>query len=194
MKILLSYLKKYWPLVILALFLAAINQCFSLMDPYIFGKMLNKFGVGYAAYLGKGSLFVKEISLYLCATMGVAMVSRIAKNFQDYFTNVIIQRTGAQMYNDGIQRSLELPYQDFEDQRSGETLGKLQKVRDDIQKFVQAFISILFTTLVGVVIITVYSVRIYWLIAPVYFAMIPVLGFVSSFLSKKIKIIQRNGA
>ena len=137
MKILLSYLKKYWQLVVLALLLAAINQCFSLMDPYIFGKMLNKFGVGYASYLGQSGRFVKEISLYLCATMGVAMVSRIAKNFQDYFTNVVIQRTGAQMYNDGIQRSLELPYHEFEDQRSGETLGKIQKMRSDSEKFIQ---------------------------------------------------------
>jgi ATP-binding cassette subfamily B protein len=191
MKILISYLRKYWGLVILALLLAAVNQCFSLMDPYIFGKMLNKFGVGYAAYLGKGSLFVKEISLYLCATMGVAMVSRIAKNFQDYFTNVIIQRTGAQMYNDGIQRSLELPYQDFEDQRSGETLGKIQKMRSDSEKFITSFVSIIFQSIVGIIFVICYAITLHWIIAPLFLLTVPLLAFVSSALSKKIKKISK---
>ena len=59
-------------------------------------------------------------------------MSRVAKNFQDYFVNVVTQRLGAQLYSDGIRHSLELPYPVFEDQRSGETLGKLQKVRTDI--------------------------------------------------------------
>jgi len=47
--------------------------------------------------------------------VGVAFVSRVAKNFQDYFTNVIVQRLGAKMYSDGIHHSLDLPYQVFED-------------------------------------------------------------------------------
>jgi ATP-binding cassette subfamily B protein len=137
------------------------------------------------------AVFFNHILTWIGISMCFAMVSRIAKNFQDYFTNVVTQKVGAQIYTDGIRHSLELPYSVFEDQRSGETLGKIQKVRDDIQKFVLQFISILFTTLVGLVVITIYSVRIYWLIAPVYFSMIPILGFVSSFLSKKIKFIQK---
>ena len=42
MKILFFYIKKHWPLLVLALFLAAINQCFSLMDPYIGGKKVRE--------------------------------------------------------------------------------------------------------------------------------------------------------
>ena len=76
------------------------------------------------------------MSLLLLAAVGVAFVSRVAKNFQDYFVNVITQRLGAQLYADGIRHSLELPYQLFEDQRSGETLGKLQKVRTDVEKLI----------------------------------------------------------
>ena len=34
--------------------------------------------------------------------MGVAFVSRVAKNFQDYVISVITQRLGAQLYADGI--------------------------------------------------------------------------------------------
>ena len=68
--------------------------------------------------------------------MGVAFVSRVAKNFQDYYVNVITQQVGARIYSDGIRHSLELPYADFEDQRSGETLGILQKVRTDVEKLI----------------------------------------------------------
>jgi ATP-binding cassette subfamily B protein len=74
-------------------------------------------------FLHKGTLF-----LVGCA-IGVAMVSRIAKAFQDYFMNVVIQRFGAAIYTDGLKHSLQLPFQEFEDQRSGETLNILQKVR-----------------------------------------------------------------
>ena len=41
MKLLLSYLRQYWKLVLLALFLAAINQIFSLLDPFIFRHVID---------------------------------------------------------------------------------------------------------------------------------------------------------
>jgi len=136
-------------------------------------------------------VYYKGVITLISAALGVAMVSRIAKNFQDYFTNVIIQKVGVQIYTDGLKHSLELPYSVFEDQRSGETLGILQKVRADVERIMQASISVLFTTLVAVVFVFVYAVHIYWLIAPFYFAVVPILGFISSFLSKKIKTIQK---
>ena len=48
-------------------------------------------------------------------------MSWVAKNFQDYFINVITQRLGAQIHSDGIRHPLEPPYGVFEDQRSGQT-------------------------------------------------------------------------
>jgi ATP-binding cassette subfamily B protein len=137
------------------------------------------------------SEFVKGVTFWLGAAIGVAFVSRVAKNFQDYFINVITQRLGAQIYSDGLRHSLELPYGVFEDQRSGETLGKLQKVRTDVEKLIAASINIVFTSLVGVVWVMGYALSVHWLIAPVYFLTVPVLGVLSSVLSKKIKKIQK---
>lgn len=189
MKLLYSYLKQYKWLVFLALGLATINQVFSLINPMIFQHIVDS----YLTHKGNFTAlqFYHNVLTWIGISLCVAMISRIAKNFQDYFTNVVTQKAGAQIYTDGIRHSLELPYSVFEDQRSGETLGILQKVRDDIQKFVLQFISILFTTLVGVVFVFVYAMKIYWLIAPVYFSIVPILGFVSSFLTKKIKTIQK---
>ena len=189
MKLLYTYLKSYWKLVILALFLAAINQVFSLLDPWIFRIVIDKYATKFSQYTT--SEFFNGVSLLLAAAVGVAFVSRLAKNFQDYFVNVITQRLGARIYNDGIQHSLELPYSLFEDQRSGETLGVLQKVRTDVEKLMNALINVLFTTLVGVIFVTIYAINVYWLIAPVFFAAVPLLGIVSSVLSKKIKKIQK---
>ena len=131
------------------------------------------------------------MSLLLAAAVGVAFVSRVAKNFQDYFINVITQRLGAEIYADGIRHSLDLPYQVFEDQRSGETLGKLQKVRSDVEKLISISINLLFTTLVGIIFVVVYAFTVHWVIAPVYFLTVPLLGVVSSVLSRKIKTIQK---
>ena len=192
MKILLSYLKNYKKVVFLALGLAAVNQCFSLMDPVIAGKMMDRFAMHVGDYQKDPTKnFYTDIMWLLMASIGVAMVSRIAKNFQDYFVNVVTQRVGADMYTDGLAHSLDLPYQVFEDQRSGETLGKLQKVRSDSEKFIISFISVVFQTIVGLVFVIWYSFSVHWLIAPVFLITVPVLGIISNVLSRNIKKISK---
>lgn len=189
MKLLLEYLKNYKSLIFLALLLAAVNQVFSLLDPWIFRKIIDTYVTRYQEYTTEE--FFKGAGLLILAAMGVAMVSRIAKNFQDYYVNVITQRLGAKIYSDGLAHSLELPYSVFEDQRSGETLGILQKVRTDSEKLITALINIVFTSLVGVTFVFIYAINIHWSIAVVYISVIPVLGVISSVLSKKIKVVQK---
>jgi len=189
MKLLIDYLKNYKSLILLALLLAAVNQIFSLLDPWIFRKIIDTYVTRYQEYTTEE--FFKGAGLLILAAMGVAMVSRIAKNFQDYYVNVITQRLGAKIYSDGLAHSLELPYSVFEDQRSGETLGILQKVRTDSEKLITALINIVFTSLVGVTFVFIYAINIHWSIAVVYISVIPVLGVISSVLSKKIKVVQK---
>jgi ATP-binding cassette subfamily B protein len=189
MKLLYSYLRRYWGLVLLALVLAAVNQVFSLLDPLIFRHVIDEYATRYQEYTTEQ--FFRGVSLLLAAAVGVAFVSRVAKNFQDYFVNVITQRLGADLYSDGVRHSLELPYAMFEDQRSGETLGKLQKVRADVEKLIGIAVNTLFTTLVGVVFVMIYAFSVHWIIAPVFLLTVPLLGILSSVLSKRIKKIQK---
>jgi ATP-binding cassette subfamily B protein len=189
MKLLFSYLRKYWALVVLALFLAAINQIFSLLDPLIFRHVIDQYATRYHDYTI--SQFFRGVGLLLAAAVGAAFVSRVAKNFQDYFINVIVQRLGAQIYCDGLKHSLELPYSVFEDQRSGETLGKLQKVRNDVEKLTTQSINIVFMSLVGIAWVMAYATSAHWVIAVVYLLTFPLLGLLSSVLSRKIKRIQK---
>jgi ATP-binding cassette subfamily B protein len=189
MHTLARYLKPYWRIVVLALVLAAINQIFSLLDPLIFRHVIDSYATQYDKYTR--IQFFNGVALLLGMAVGVAFVSRVAKNFQDYFVNVVVQRVGADLYSDGIRHSLALPFQTFEDQRSGETLGKLQKVRSDSERFIAAFVNMVFTTLVGVVFVMVYAFKAHWAIAPAFFLTVPMLAVLSSVLSKRIKTIQK---
>lgn len=189
MTLLLRYLRRYWQLVALALGLASINQVFSLLDPLIFRHVIDDYATKYSQYTT--AEFFRGVGLLMAAAVGVAFVSRVAKNFQDYFVNVVTQRVGADLYSDGIRHSLALPFQVFEDQRSGETLGKLQKVRSDVERFIAASVNMVFMTLVGVVFVMIYAFKAHWSIAPAYLATIPLLGGLSSLLSRKIKVLQK---
>ena len=189
MKILYPYLKNYWKLGALALFLAAINQGFSLLDPLLFRYIIDNYASKFSELTKEE--YIRGVGFLLCGTISVAFVSRIAKNFQDYFVNVITQKLGAQMYSDGLEHSLGLSYAQFEDQRSGETLGILQKVRTDVEKLIASFVNTLFTSFIGIVFVMVYAIRVHWLIAPVFLAVVPLLGILSSVLSKRIKKIQK---
>jgi ATP-binding cassette, subfamily B, bacterial len=189
MKLLYSYLRHYRGLIAAALALATINQVFSLLDPLIFRHVIDEYATRFQEYT-TGEFF-RGVSVLLGAAVGVAFISRVAKNFQDYYINVITQRLGARLYSDGIQHSLELPYSVFEDQRSGETLGRLQKVRSDVERLITMAINVLFTSLVGIIFVMVYAFSVHWLIAPAYFLTVPILGLLSSVLSRRIKQIQK---
>lgn len=190
MKILYRYLKKYQTTVLGALLLAAINQIFSLLDPFIFRKIIDDVATVYRSDNHTVQEFLYAILPLSGASIGVAFVSRVAKNFQDYFISTVTQRVGAQIYADGISHSLELPYESFEDQRSGETLGKLQKVRVDVEKLISVGINILFQSVIALIFISVYAFSVHWMILPLFLVTGPLIAWISSVLSKKIKTIQ----
>lgn len=188
MRLLLSYLKNYKKLIFLTFILAAVNQIFSLLDPYFFGKIIDTFANHPQNYTE--DTFTRGVGLLVLSSISVAMVSRIAKAFQDYTTNVVIQKFGAQVYTDGLRHSMQLPFQAFEDQRSGETLNILQKVRTDTEKFIMYFINVFFISIVGIGFVMTYAVQVYAGLLPVYIIASFILGFVINKLSKKVKATQ----
>jgi ATP-binding cassette, subfamily B, bacterial len=206
MKILLQYLKPHRFLVGLVLFLAAMNIGFSLVDPILFGKLINLANRLRESVLHSDAERVTRNDFFnsmswnrpgvwfiLICSISVAMISRIAKNFQDYFMNVVIQKFGAKVFTDGLQHAMKLPYHEFEDQRSGETLSILTKVRADVEKFMINFINILFGVIVGIFFVFVYAaIFIHWSVPVAYLTGILLLTVITNALSKKIKAIQKN--
>ncbi|MDQ6478201.1 ABC transporter ATP-binding protein [Dyadobacter sp. LHD-138] len=195
MKLLLQYLSRYKGLILLALLLASINQIFSLLNPYILGNVLIDPYANKAKHFRDNGLdndFFRGITMGLLMIIGAAMVSRIAKAFQDYVVNVVIQKFGADLYTDGLRHALRLPYQDFEDQRSGETLSVLQKVRADCEKFITNFVNVLFATIVGIVFVTIVAFKLSPMLPVIYLVGSVVLALLTSLLSRKIKEVQKN--
>lgn len=129
--------------------------------------------------------------LMLLAVM-LALLSRLAKAFQEYMTNMVVQKFGVQIFNHGLKQTLRLSYQEYADQNSGEMLSILQRVRRDTERFITAFINILFSSVVGVGFLMWYAVTKHWALGPIFVIGIVVLGGLTSLLSAKIKTMQRS--
>lgn len=189
MKILWKYLKPQRWLIVVSLSLAGVSQLLSLVDPIIFGKIIDD----YATQIGNFAEdeLVKGVLFWLGVAIAIALLARVAKSFQEYFTRLVVQKFGMQIFNEGLKQTLRLSFQEFEEQRSGETLSVLQKVRTDTQQFINSFINILFSSIVGIGFLIWYSVTKNWMLFPVFVIGILVLGSLTGLLSKKIKTTQR---
>jgi ATP-binding cassette subfamily B protein len=190
MKILWKYLKPQQKWVIISLLLAAAAQLLSLVDPIIFGRIIDDYAIKPITN-DQGEL-TKGVLTWLAIAIGIAMLARVAKAFQDYTTRLAVQKFGMQIFNDGLKQTLRLSFREFEEQRSGETLSVLQKLRTDTEKFINAFINVLFSSVVGIGFLIWYSITKNWMLIPVFVVGILVLGGLTGMLSKRIKTVQRS--
>lgn len=190
MKFIWLYLKQHKILLFGALALATINQIFSLLDPQIFRLIIDKYAT-HAKEIPRSS-FIQGVLLLLLASVGTALISRIAKNFQDYFVNVITQRIGAGLYAKSVKHSFSLPYAVFEDQRSGEHLQKLQKAKIDTQTFIISLINIVFLSFIGMLFVIIYALMVHSMIGVIYIALVPAIGITTFVISKRIRQAQKN--
>jgi len=188
MNSLFKNLVPYWRICLLVIMLATVNQVFSLLDPMIFQRILDNYILKLDQYTRRE--FINGVAWLMLATIGVAFVSRVAKNLQDYYLNTVIQRVGAAMYSRGVRHALSLPYRVFEDIRSGETLSVLQKMRTSVEAFLLSATNVLFVSLVAFVFVIIYAAILHWMIALMFILTVPVIGGVSFALSHRIKKIQ----
>ena len=71
-------------------------------------------------------------------------------------------------------------------------MSLLQKVRADTERFLNAFINVLFASLVGVGFLIWYAVTKHWALVPVFVFGVLVLGGLTGLLSREIKSQQRS--
>src|SRR5688572_6343811 len=174
MKILWKYLKPHRLLIGCSLFLAAGAQLLNLLDPVIFGKIIDQYATN--KYNLPENELIRGIIYWLLIALGIAVVAKLLKAAQDYITRKTVARFGMHVFNDGLKQTLRLSFQEFEESRSGTTLSVLQKVKTDAERFINSFINVLFTSLVGVGFLIWYSVSRNWLLVPVFFIGILLLG------------------
>lgn len=189
MKILWKYLKPHKKLILISLLFAGIAQLLALMDPIIFGKIIDEYATG------KSGLDEKElvggVLSWLILALGVALLSKLFKSSQEYITRKAVARFGMSIFNDGLKQTLRLSFEEFEESRSGSTLSILQKVKTDAERFINSFINVLFSSAVGIGFLLWYSINKNWMLIPVFFVGIVLLGSLTGLLSQKIKTVQR---
>lgn len=190
MNLLWQYLKpyKYW--VALALLLAGIAQILALYDPIIFGQIIDQYALNPKEK--SQDELVKGVLKLLVIAIAIALLSKLFNTFKEYIIRMIVQKFGMQIFNDGLRQTLRLPFQEFEDQSSGEILSILQKVRSDTEKFISSFINILFSSMVGIGFLMWYAVTKHWALIPVFLIGVVLLGGLTSILSRSIKTLQRS--
>ncbi|WP_317165867.1 ABC transporter ATP-binding protein [Chitinophaga agri] len=190
MKIFWNYMRPHRWMIGLSLLLAGLGQLATMVDPLIFGKIIDD----YALHPGNRPQheLVRGVLFWLAIAIGVAMLARLFRSLQDFVMRIIVQRFGMQVFNDGLKQTLRLSYQEFEEQRSGETVALLQKVRNDTERFFNSFINILFSSLVGVGFLIWYAINKHWLLVPVFFIGVLVLGSLAGLLSRRMKQVQRS--
>ncbi|RDC57981.1 ABC transporter ATP-binding protein [Pedobacter chinensis] len=190
MSILWKYLQPHRLLIILSLSLAAIAQLLNLLDPVIFGRIIDEYSTN-KNNLGERQLII-EVTYWLFLALGIAVVAKLCKAIQEFTTRKAVARFGMSIFNDGLKQTLRLSFQEFEESRSGTTLSILQKVKTDAERFINAFINILFSSTVGIGFLLWYSINKNWLLVPVFFIGVVLLGSLTGLISKKIKGIQRS--
>ncbi|MBS7778189.1 ABC transporter ATP-binding protein [Acidovorax sp. CCYZU-2555] len=190
MHILWTYLKPHARLAWLALLLAAISQVLALVDPIIFGKIID----GYAVHPGDktDAELISGVLRLLGLAVVVAIGSRLARALQEYVTRLVVQKLGTQLFNDGLRQVMRLKYQEFAEMRTGETLSLLQKARSDSERFINTFINTVFAAVVGISFLVWYSVTRHWALVPVFLIGVLVLGGLTGLLSREIRNQQRS--
>ncbi|MDQ3061157.1 MAG: ABC transporter ATP-binding protein/permease [Pseudomonadota bacterium] len=190
MHMLWKYLRPQRKLIALALALAAVSQILALVDPIIFGWLID----GYATQrnLKSDEELVRGALALLALAVVVALASRATKAVQEYVTRLVVQRFGTQIFNDGLRQTMRLEIQEFEDRRSGETLALLMRVRADTERVLNAFINVLFAALIGMSFLIWYALTKSWALVPVFLIGLLVLGGLSGLLSRQIRGQQRS--
>ena len=189
MRIFWSYLKPFKWAAILSMVLAAIAQGLTFLDPIIFGRIIDNYAINPGTKT-EDELVSGIIWLMLLA-IAIAIAARLARSFQEYVLRNLVQKFGKNVFDDGLKQTLRLSYEEFEEQRSGETLSILQKTKRDTENFLTSFINITFSTLVGLSFLIYYAITRHWALIPVFLVGVVLLGGLTGLLSRKIKTVQR---
>ncbi len=190
MNILRQYIKPFRWRVALMLALAAATYALHLYDPIILGRIIDEY------VLNPNNLpeaeRVRGALIWLAIATAIALVSRLLSMIQSYVSTFVIQSAGKQIFDDGLRHTLRMSYQEYEDSSSGGTVAMLQKIRMDVQRFINTVTDVLVSSLVGLAFLIWYAITKSWLMIPIFLLGLVLLGGLNSQLSKRIREIQKS--
>lgn len=102
MRILWTYLRPHVGLAGLALLLAATSQVLALVDPIIFGRIIDDYALDTSGKTDRER--VAGVLALLALAVAVAVASRAAKALQEYVTRLVVQSSAPGYSTTGCAR------------------------------------------------------------------------------------------
>lgn len=189
MNLLLRYLRPHRTAVIGALACCAGNQLLLLMDPLIVRRIIDRYAVNFA---GRERQWLINVGFLLAAGIVATFMAWVAKSYQIEFVHRVARRVSLQIYGDGVRNSLNMSFSESGEHRSGEIASRLQAARNDVDRFLTAFVNSAFAPLVSVVFLIFYVSRIHWILVPTYLIAIPGVVAATFMLSRRVLDIQQS--
>ncbi len=188
MKPILQSIFKHKKYLVLALLLALTYQILTLIDPQILRLIIDNYITPFDQL--EREEFLRGVTQLVLLALVVAILARTAKSFQDYYVNLITYKSGADLYENAVKHTLNLPFAVFEDRQSGEILEKLQKARTDMQGLIEGFVGIVLFSIIGMLFVVIYAFTVHWIIGTLYIAIIPLIILTALLISRAIKKAQ----
>lgn len=166
-----------------------LSQSFSLLEPYFFATILDKY-LAHPYTFATPELFFAGLTSIILLWIGAAFMARIFKNLQSYFVGTVSDRIGIRVLEHGYSHVLSLPMSFHSREKAGEVFRKLSKARDDITSLFSVLFDKIFQNTFTIVVVFVVVFSKSWRIGIALFAFVPIFVLVTNIFTKRIKRTQ----
>ena len=189
MRELISYMKPYFPAMIISFLFAILSTVFMVAGPKISGKAITELGNGFMAKIqGTGSINferIGEILLFLLGLYGVSLLSNLA---QGYLMAGISQKVSYNLRKSMGDKLNRLPFSYFDKQTHGEVLSRFSNDIDTIQQTLSQSLAQMITSVVQFFGFLIMMISISWQMTLMALIVVPLSMFM---MSKVVKHSQK---
>jgi ATP-binding cassette subfamily B protein len=172
LRLILGKLRRHGNLLLASIFFSAAGVVMALVDPIIVRILIDRYAQG-SAPARNTEFFLGLIGMLGLAVLA-AILSRLCKNRQEKLVMRVAQQAGAELYSDGIERVLAMPFSEFESANGGDLLARIARARQDVERLITTSINTLFVAALAIIIAMTYAFWVHWAIGA--FMLISVLA------------------
>lgn len=178
LKRIISYLSKYWYLIMLVSFVILINTLATLINPYLIGKTIDKYIISFNL---KGLIYMLTIMA------AFYIISIFSTWFQGYIMLKVSQKVVYDLRNEAFSKLQKLPIWFFDTRAHGDIMSRLTNDIDNLSNTLNtSLVQIISSgiTLFGTLIVMFTLSPIMTLVS---LAVVPLMFFSTNFIAKKTK-------
>jgi len=189
LKFLSRYAKGERGKIALIFLFVTLSQGFSLLEPYFFATILDKY-LARPYEFESQALFFKGLTTIMLMWIGAAFMARTFKNLQTYFVQTVADRIGIRVLEHSYSHVLSLPMEFHSKQKAGEVFRKLTKARDDVTTLFTVLFEKIFQNSFSITVVFIIVFWKSWHMGAVLFGFVPIFFVITQFFTKKIKRTQ----